>query len=44
MGVVRWQERREGQPFAPVTGEAVKTKKAIVLREIYENYNVIPNN
>ena len=43
MAVVRFQGRREGKPFEPVTGSLIKTKDAgILINAIFKNYNVYP--
>lgn len=41
INVIRFQGRRDDAPFRAGTGELVKTKdRKIVMREVYENYNV----
>ena len=44
VNVIRYQGRRDDKPFRGGTGETVKTKNPkIVLREVYQNYNVLPD-
>ena len=44
INIVRLQGRRDDQPFRSGTGETVKTKNPkIVMREVYQNYNVQPD-
>ena len=44
INVIRLQGRRDDKAFKIGTGETVKTKNPkIVMREVYENYNVKPN-
>ena len=43
MAVVRFQGRREGKPFEPVTGGLVKTRDSgAIIDAIFKNYNVNP--
>ena len=43
INIIRYQGRRDDKPFRAGTDEVVKTKNPkIVMREVYENYNVKP--
>lgn len=43
MAVTRFQGRREGKAFEPMTGGLIKTKKSdVIINAIFKNYNVIP--
>ena len=43
INVIRYQGRRDNKPFRAGTDEIVKTKNPkVVMREVYENYNVKP--